>query len=278
RNYQTSSEIECEVWWTQKAKEMEEAQKAANARRLFQLICATGPRKPPVSETIIDRNGTTISNREERLDRHVRVYGVLFKSFRTQAGVRRRCRLSSFPFDFEIDEIMRRTPEGLQTPGVQIACEENLVDLEYATTSFSSSKRRRRRCFWTYKQENGQDIDQFVRKLKSLAKDCEFKSVSATEYQDECVHELKCTYKGSVRVYMRKSHPSPGPSKSTIVVILQAPDFPVFEGSACATKPLVVGMVFLAEIRPADLDDIQCSFGRVRRLGQTVLEAESTDC
>ncbi|GAA51868.1 hypothetical protein CLF_106935 [Clonorchis sinensis] len=41
----------------------------------------------------------------------------------------------------------------------------------------------------TYKQENGQDIDQFVRKLKSLAKDCEFKSVSATEYQDECVRD-----------------------------------------------------------------------------------------
>ncbi|GAA54303.1 hypothetical protein CLF_113618 [Clonorchis sinensis] len=39
----------------------------------------------------------------------------------------------------------------------------------------------------TYKQENGQDIDHFVRKLKSLAKDCKFKSVSATEYQDECV-------------------------------------------------------------------------------------------
>ncbi|GAA47902.1 Ras-associating and dilute domain-containing protein [Clonorchis sinensis] len=41
----------------------------------------------------------------------------------------------------------------------------------------------------TYKQENGQDIDQFIRKLKSLAKDCEFKSVSATEYQDECVRD-----------------------------------------------------------------------------------------
>ncbi|GAA49448.1 ATP-binding cassette transporter [Clonorchis sinensis] len=51
-----------------KAKEMEETQKAGNARRLFQLIRATGPRKPPVSETIKDRNGTTISNKEERLD------------------------------------------------------------------------------------------------------------------------------------------------------------------------------------------------------------------
>ncbi|KER26749.1 LOW QUALITY PROTEIN: hypothetical protein T265_13936, partial [Opisthorchis viverrini] len=31
-----------------------------------------------------------------------------------------------------IDELMRRTLEGLQNPGVQIACEDNLVDLEYA--------------------------------------------------------------------------------------------------------------------------------------------------
>ncbi|KER28898.1 LOW QUALITY PROTEIN: hypothetical protein T265_13493, partial [Opisthorchis viverrini] len=58
-----------EVWWTQKVKEMEEAQKAGNARRLFQLIRATGPRKPPVSESIKHQNGTTISNKEERLDR-----------------------------------------------------------------------------------------------------------------------------------------------------------------------------------------------------------------
>ncbi|GAA48171.1 craniofacial development protein 2 [Clonorchis sinensis] len=58
-----------EAWWTQKAKEMEEAQKTGNARRLFQLIRATGPRKPPVSETIKHQNGTTISNKETSLDR-----------------------------------------------------------------------------------------------------------------------------------------------------------------------------------------------------------------
>ncbi|KER23336.1 hypothetical protein T265_08748 [Opisthorchis viverrini] len=39
--------------------------------------------------------------------------------------------LHSF-FKFVIDEIMRRTLEGLQNPGVQTACEENFVDLEYA--------------------------------------------------------------------------------------------------------------------------------------------------
>ncbi|GAA48298.1 ATP-binding cassette transporter [Clonorchis sinensis] len=66
---QVSVQADREVWWTQKAKEMEEAQKSGNARRLFQMIGATGPRKPPVSETIKDRIGLTIWNKEERLDR-----------------------------------------------------------------------------------------------------------------------------------------------------------------------------------------------------------------
>ncbi|GAA56871.1 translin-associated factor X-interacting protein 1 [Clonorchis sinensis] len=56
RQAKFSVQADHEVWWTQKAKEMEEAQKAGNARRLFQLIRATGPQKPPVSETIKDRN------------------------------------------------------------------------------------------------------------------------------------------------------------------------------------------------------------------------------
>ncbi|KER27673.1 LOW QUALITY PROTEIN: hypothetical protein T265_13747, partial [Opisthorchis viverrini] len=69
RQVKVSLRSDHEVWWTQKAKEMEGAQKAGNARRLFQLIRATGPRKPPVSESIKHQNGTTISNMEERLDR-----------------------------------------------------------------------------------------------------------------------------------------------------------------------------------------------------------------
>ncbi|KER31144.1 LOW QUALITY PROTEIN: hypothetical protein T265_13050 [Opisthorchis viverrini] len=47
RQVKVSLRSDREVWWTQKAKEMEEAQKAGNARILFQLIRATGPRKPP---------------------------------------------------------------------------------------------------------------------------------------------------------------------------------------------------------------------------------------
>ncbi|GAA52101.1 sorting nexin-1 [Clonorchis sinensis] len=63
RQVKASVKADREVWWTQKAKEMEEAHKSGNARRLFQLIRATGPRKPPVSETIKDRNGVTVSNK-----------------------------------------------------------------------------------------------------------------------------------------------------------------------------------------------------------------------
>ncbi|KER30012.1 hypothetical protein T265_03491 [Opisthorchis viverrini] len=48
---------------------MEEARKAGNDRKLFQLIRATRPRKPPVSETMKRQNGTTISNKKERPDR-----------------------------------------------------------------------------------------------------------------------------------------------------------------------------------------------------------------
>ncbi|GAA52519.1 E3 ubiquitin-protein ligase HECTD1, partial [Clonorchis sinensis] len=39
---------------------------------------------------------------------------------------------AQFTFNLVIDELMRRTLEGLQNPGVQIACDENLVNLEYA--------------------------------------------------------------------------------------------------------------------------------------------------
>ncbi|GAA52780.1 ATP-binding cassette transporter, partial [Clonorchis sinensis] len=44
-------------------------QKARNARRSLQLIRTTGPGNPSVSETIKDRNGMAILNKEERLDR-----------------------------------------------------------------------------------------------------------------------------------------------------------------------------------------------------------------
>ncbi|KER29204.1 hypothetical protein T265_13425, partial [Opisthorchis viverrini] len=67
-----------------------------------------------------------------RTSGRVRVYVELSKSFRTQSGVHQRCSLSPFLFNFVIDEIMRRTLDGLQNPGVEIVCDEYLVVLEYA--------------------------------------------------------------------------------------------------------------------------------------------------
>ncbi|GAA52368.1 ATP-binding cassette transporter [Clonorchis sinensis] len=97
---------------------MEKAQKAGNARRLFQLIRATGIGKPPVSETIKDRNGVTISNKEERLDRWAEYFEQQLSwqpagTHRNAPEVREHNQLFVFQ-DF-------RTP-----------CDENLVDLEYA--------------------------------------------------------------------------------------------------------------------------------------------------
>ena len=48
---------------------MEAANNAGHVRRLFQLIRAIDPRKPPVSEASNDKQGTIITNKEERLDR-----------------------------------------------------------------------------------------------------------------------------------------------------------------------------------------------------------------
>jgi hypothetical protein len=69
RQVKMSVRADREAWWTKKAEEMEEAKNAGNVRRLFQLIRATGPRKPMVSETIKNHNGSLISNKSERLDR-----------------------------------------------------------------------------------------------------------------------------------------------------------------------------------------------------------------
>ena len=67
-----------EAWWTRKAEEMEQAQKSGNARKLFQLIRATGPRKPTVSEVVKDKNGSIIFNQGERLDRWTEYFSEQF--------------------------------------------------------------------------------------------------------------------------------------------------------------------------------------------------------
>ncbi|GAA57291.1 hypothetical protein CLF_112488 [Clonorchis sinensis] len=60
RQVKVSVPIDHEVWWTRKAKEIEETQKSRNA---------IGPRRSPVNETIKVKKEVTILNKEERLDR-----------------------------------------------------------------------------------------------------------------------------------------------------------------------------------------------------------------
>ncbi|KER27332.1 LOW QUALITY PROTEIN: hypothetical protein T265_13817 [Opisthorchis viverrini] len=89
--------------------------------------------KRPTILVFLDFRGAFYSvDRSSQTSGRVKVYGELSKSFRTQSGVRQGCPLSPFLFNFVVDEIMRRTLEGLQNPDVQIACEENLADREYA--------------------------------------------------------------------------------------------------------------------------------------------------
>ncbi|GAA56396.1 hypothetical protein CLF_110807 [Clonorchis sinensis] len=57
---------------------MEDAKNAGNVRRLFHLIRSTGPRKPLVSETIRDQNGSLICNKAERLDRWAQYFEQQF--------------------------------------------------------------------------------------------------------------------------------------------------------------------------------------------------------
>ncbi|KER30701.1 hypothetical protein T265_02938 [Opisthorchis viverrini] len=65
RQVKLSVRADREAWWTRKVEEMEDAKNAGNVRKLFQLIRSTGPRKPLVSETIRDQNGSLICSKAE---------------------------------------------------------------------------------------------------------------------------------------------------------------------------------------------------------------------
>ncbi|KER31894.1 hypothetical protein T265_01978 [Opisthorchis viverrini] len=58
-----------ELWWTSKAREMENAFATGNSRVLYQLIRSTGPRKATVSETINEKDGSSIHWQKRRLER-----------------------------------------------------------------------------------------------------------------------------------------------------------------------------------------------------------------
>ncbi|CAH8656790.1 unnamed protein product [Schistosoma margrebowiei] len=58
-----------EVWWLERANELEAAAASGNYRKLFQLIRATGSKKSGVSETICEDDGMPITNIHRRLGR-----------------------------------------------------------------------------------------------------------------------------------------------------------------------------------------------------------------
>ena len=69
RELKRSLRTDREEWWTKRAEEMEAASNAGNAHRLFQLIRSTGAQNHRVSETIKERDGTLICNRQRRISR-----------------------------------------------------------------------------------------------------------------------------------------------------------------------------------------------------------------
>ncbi|WP_353804354.1 hypothetical protein, partial [Acinetobacter baumannii] len=69
RELKRSLKRDREAWWSQKADEMEQAHSSGNIRKLFQLIRATGAKRLGVSETICERDGSLIHNKQRRLAR-----------------------------------------------------------------------------------------------------------------------------------------------------------------------------------------------------------------
>ncbi|TNN07819.1 hypothetical protein EWB00_007437, partial [Schistosoma japonicum] len=62
-------QLKHKLWWVAKAKEMEKAAAIGNSRQLFRFIREMGIRNPTVSETISEKDGSTIHCQSRRLDR-----------------------------------------------------------------------------------------------------------------------------------------------------------------------------------------------------------------
>ncbi|KER20211.1 hypothetical protein T265_11182 [Opisthorchis viverrini] len=96
RQVKVSVQGDREVWWTQSAKEVEEVQKVGNELGLFQLIRATSPREPPVSETIKGWNRVNVSNEDERI---IIIIDSMTSVFNIDASLRIACLNLTFPLD-----------------------------------------------------------------------------------------------------------------------------------------------------------------------------------
>ena len=64
-----------EAWWSERANELEAAAASSNYRKLFQLIRATGSKKPCLSETICENDRMPITN----IHRHLRRWAEFFE-------------------------------------------------------------------------------------------------------------------------------------------------------------------------------------------------------
>ena len=69
RRIKNSLRRDRERWWLSKARAMEKAFASGDSRTLFQLIRSTGPKVAGVSETIREKDGTTIHSLNRRLER-----------------------------------------------------------------------------------------------------------------------------------------------------------------------------------------------------------------
>ncbi|GAA55885.1 hypothetical protein CLF_109265, partial [Clonorchis sinensis] len=66
------------VWWARKVEQMKDTKNPGNICRLSHS--STGPRKPPVSETTRDQNGSLIPSKEEGFDRWAQYFEATTQS------------------------------------------------------------------------------------------------------------------------------------------------------------------------------------------------------
>ncbi|GAA56762.1 AP2-associated kinase [Clonorchis sinensis] len=126
-----------EAWWTRKAEEMEDAKNAGNVRRLFHLIRSTGPRKPLVSETIRDQNGSLICNKAERLPRWAQYFEQQFSwppaTSNPESWPSTESWTSLSYFKFVVELIIGGILAMSTTPGVDFFPGEGLRDMRMPT-------------------------------------------------------------------------------------------------------------------------------------------------
>jgi len=78
RQLKESLQKDREIWWSERATEMEVAAASGNSRKLFHLIRTTGTKRIGVSETIREVDGSPIYNLERRLERWVEHFSQQF--------------------------------------------------------------------------------------------------------------------------------------------------------------------------------------------------------